>query len=133
MKKLLLAIILSAACVSVTNAQVTKCKASTLSYRGKNQSTSQWLRWSAPVNVDILITIDDANNRIKIFSDEEQVYDIIKAHGKSLNRKGEEEHKWECINDKGIRCYVYVIKSQAGSELSVEFSDLNWKYKVRVI
>ncbi len=133
MKNLLLTIILSVFFAGISQAQITKCRASTLSYREKTQNTGQWSRWSAPTTVDILITIDDANNRIKIFSDQEQVYDIIKAHGKTANRKGEDVHKWECINDKGIRCYVYITNAQTGNELSVEFSDLNWKYTIRVI
>ncbi|MBL7719345.1 MAG: hypothetical protein JNL72_10955 [Flavipsychrobacter sp.] len=133
MRKTLLSILFSVAFAGMVQAQITKCKASTFSFREKAQGASQWTRWSSPVNVDILISIDDANKRMQIFSDQEQVYDIIRDHGVSKNRKGENEHKWECINEKGIRCYVYVINTASGSELSVEFSDLSWKYKVRII
>ena len=134
MRQFILATIFLAFTASIGQAQIIKCKAFSFTYREKISNTSVWTGWSSPIQVDILITIDDPNNRIKIYSSQEQGYDIIKAHGKTVNRNGEDVHKWECINDQGVRCYVYIINNNRGKrELSVEFSDLNWKYSINII
>ena len=125
--------ILSLFFASVTLSQVTKFRTTSLSMKTKNERTKQWNKWSEPEKVDVLITIDIENNRIKIFSKGEQVYDIIQYYEKETDNEGDETLQFQCVNEDGLKCFVrfVVLNSREGKrQLYVDFADIMWVYNI---
>jgi hypothetical protein len=80
-----------------------------------------------------LLTIDGDNNRIKIFSKQEQVYDIIKTYESVIDDDGDKTSKWLCINEDGLKCFIRLVKlnSQEGrNQIYVDFDDLMFAYNI---
>lgn len=114
-------------------AQVSKCKATGLSFKTKNENTDRWSAWSDMESVDILITIDVDNERIKIFSKKEQVYDIIQSYKLYTDDDGDDVLKFQCVNEDGLKCMVRLLRlnSQNGKrQLYVGFADMLWVYNI---
>lgn len=74
--------------------QVIKCKAYKSTYTTKNETTDQWAEWREWKNTDILMEIDLTKNRIKIFSEIIQNYDIIEDGGNYLDDDGDDVFEW---------------------------------------
>lgn len=132
MKRTILTLLLSTIMLSAYS-QVIKCKADAISIKTKNEYTDRWSDWSKWEEVDILITIDPINDRIKIFSKEEQVYDIIKSYDESYDNDGDKTLKWQCVNEDGLKCNIRLVKlySQNGqSQLYIDFADMMWVYNI---
>lgn len=113
--------------------QVTKFKTTSLSIKTKNEITKKWTLWSDPENVDILISIDLTNERIKIFSKQDQIYDIIKYYDKSIDSDGDETLSFQCVDQDGLKCFVrfVILKSQKNrKQIYVDYSDMMWMYNI---
>lgn len=118
---------------SITLAQVTKFRTNSFSMKTKNEKTKQWTKWSEAEKADILITIDIENNRIKIFSKGEQVYDIIKYYEKVTDDEGDETIQFQCVNEDGLKCIVrfVILNSREGRrQLYVDFADVMIVYSI---
>ena len=100
MKRTILTILLSTIFFSAFS-QVIKCKADAIAIKTKNEYTDRWSDWSKWEEVDILITIDPTNDRIKVFSKKDQVYDIIQSYGETYDNDGDKTIKWQCVNEDG--------------------------------
>lgn len=134
--KHLLLTLFFACIISFSFGQVTKCKATGCSYKTKNEYTKKWSDWSDLQEVDILITIDFKNDRIKVFSKKDQVYDIIKYYEKETDDENDETFKYLCVNEDGLKCYVRLVKlnSRGGRrQLYVDFSDMMLLYNIYVL
>lgn len=113
--------------------QVTKFKTTSFSIKSKNEYTEKWTKWSEAEDVEILITFDLTNERIKIFSKEEQEYDIIKYFDKKIDEDGDETIKLQCVNEDGLKCIVriVVLNSNYGQrQLYIDFADIMWVYDI---
>lgn len=60
-----------------SNAQITKFMTTTYSVSEKTPS-GKWGKWSKPEKVSIVISLDEKKNRIIVYSQEVQVYTIVK-------------------------------------------------------
>ncbi len=132
MKKLLFAILFTLLANTLI-AQVTKFKSTSYASKTKNEYTKKWSKWSAFEETEVLITIDLTNERIRIFSKKEQVYDIIKYYDKETDSDGDETLQFLCVNEDGIKCFVrfVVLNSQNGRrQLYVDFADMMWVYNI---
>ena len=113
--------------------QVTKFKSTSFATKIFNESTSHWGKWSEPEETEVLLTIDITNERIRIFSKEEQVYDIIKFYKKETDNDGDETMKFQCVNENGLKCHVrfVVLNSKNGQrQLYIDFSNMMWMYNI---
>lgn len=113
--------------------QVVKCKTTGFAFRSKDETTDLWSKWSEFEAVEILLTIDGDNNRIKIFSKQEQVYDIIKTYESVIDDDGDKTSKWLCINEDGLKCFIRLVKlnSQEGRiQIYVDFDDIMFAYNI---
>src|SRR5574343_1264489 len=111
--------------------QLTKYKSTSYAVSFKNESTGEWGKWSDFEKTEVLITLDLTNDRIKVFSKQEQVYDIIKYYDKETDGDGDDTFKFHCVNEDGHKCFVrFVIRnSQNGKrQRYVDFSDMMWVY-----
>jgi hypothetical protein len=129
-------ILLFAGLCSESIGQVLKVKADAYSIKAKNENTGKWPEWPKWNDVNILITIDVDNDRIKIFSKKDQEYDIIQKLDESIDEDGDKTWKWLCVNEDGIKCHLKLVRPISGngsSQLYVEFSDFKWVYNINLI
>lgn len=113
--------------------QIAKFKSTSLSLRTKNESTGNWTKWSDLEKVELLIVLDIQNDRVKIYSREEQVYDIIKYYEKEVDYQSDETMRMLCIDREGLKCNIRFVKlnSQNGRhQLYVDFADVMWMYNI---
>ena len=113
--------------------QVTKFKTTSYSSKVKDVRTDNWSKWSEPSDTEILISIDLTNERIKIFSKEEQVYDIIKYYDKDTDSDGDETLSFQCDDEDGIKCIVrfVVLNSQNGrKQIYIDYNNIMWMYNI---
>jgi hypothetical protein len=113
--------------------QVTKFKSTSYSFKFKNDYTSMWRKWAELERTEVLLAIDLTNERIKIFSKEEQVYDIVKYYDKETDLDGDITLQFQCVNQDGLKCFVrfVVLNSKNGQlQLYVDFSDMMWMYNI---
>lgn len=113
--------------------QVIKLKAFEIAFKYKNENTQRWDQWSDWEDVDILVTIDSDPQRIKIFSEKEQVYDIIKYKGETTGSDGDITSEWICVNEDGRKCGVRIVKLNSNNniqQLYIDFADFIFVYNI---
>lgn len=116
-----------------SSGQITKFKSTGYATKFKNEYTGKWGEWSEFEKTEVLITVDVKNDRIKIFSKKEQIYDIIKYYEKTTDTDGDETLQFHCVNEDGLKCFVrfVVLNSQNGRrQLYVDFADMMWVYNI---
>jgi len=131
-KGLIIAILLTLI-ANISFGQLTKFKSTSYATKFKNEYTGNWGKWSAFEETEVLITIDVTNDRIKIFSKKEQVYDIIKYYDLETDSDGDETLQFHCVNEDGLKCFVrfVVLNSRNGRrQLYVDFADMMWVYNI---
>ena len=119
--------------ISTAFSQVIKCRAYSFAHKEKNEYSSRWTEWSSWEEVDILIAIDLDNDRIKIFSKVDQIYDIIQYRGESTDSDGDNTIEWLCVNEDGLKCALRLVKrySEGGkSQLYIDFADFMFVYGI---
>lgn len=113
--------------------QVIKCKAKSVAFKEKDEYTGNWSEWSNWQDTNMLIVIDFSIDRIKIFSNEDQIYDIIQEKGTRTDSDGDETLEWLCVNEDGLKCGVRLVKlnSQGGtSHMYVDFANFMVVYNI---
>jgi hypothetical protein len=116
--------------------QIVKCKANGVSLKTYNENSRKWSDWSKWEDTDILVLFDFTAGRIKVFSKEDQVYDIIQYYEPTYDKDGDKVTKWLCINDNGARCELRHVKlnSNGGkSQLYIDFADVMIVYNIYVL
>lgn len=119
--------------INTSIGQVTKFKTTSYSSKFKVENSSSWSKWEKLENTDILITMDFTNDRIKIFSKKEQVYDIIKYYDKETDSDGDITNQFQCVNEDGIKCIVRLVllNSKNGQrQIYIDFADIMWMYNI---
>lgn len=130
MKQRLLFLLFISYC-TLFSAQVTKFKALSLSTR--YETKAGWTKWSKTVDTDILLSINLNDNKIKIYSEESQIYDIIKYSEKEYDEDGDETVTMYSEDQNGSNCYIDLVKlnSQDGRlQLYIRYNDMHWVYNI---
>jgi hypothetical protein len=129
MKKILLSLV-AMLLMLCSFGQVIKCKAYKSTYTTKNETTDQWADWREWKNTDILTEIDLTTNRIKIFSEILQTYDIVEDVGNYLDDDGDDVFEWYCRNEEGLMCSLRLINSSSdgSTSLYVDFANCRYLY-----
>lgn len=131
MKQILLSIFLAIFFLGSAQAQIVKLKANEVSVKTKDVASGRWSGWSNPQAIDVLILVDGNKNRVKIFSNVEQVYDIIKTYNAFTDRSGTTTNKYDCVDAAGARCELRIVKHSNGvNTLNIDFSDANIIYSI---
>jgi hypothetical protein len=86
--------------------------------------------------VDILIVYNKENGTIKIFSEEDQTFDIISKSSDHAN--GGDWLDMYCSDSKDRKCNIHLVKWDEYSKsepwaVIVEYSDQSWMYGVELI
>ncbi len=119
---------------SICHSQVTKFKTTSGSTKIFNDNTQRWKDWEKLTNgADILITLDITNERIKIFSKTEQVFDIIKYFDKKTDDDGDDIISFQCVDQDGLKCKIrfVILNSQDGrKQVYIDYSDMIILYNI---
>jgi hypothetical protein len=116
----------------VAFSQIQKMKATAFTSRYLN-SYQKWSNWGEIEKVSILVVLDLNNERIKIYSREEQEYDVISSNDSFYDEDGDYFMEFVCINKDGLRCIVSfaTIYSRGGfQQVYIKFSDMQWMYYI---
>ncbi|RYM35943.1 hypothetical protein ERX46_02815 [Brumimicrobium glaciale] len=108
MKKILFLICLLASS-AISFSQVVKFKITSVSFRDYDETTETWDEWSEGKELNILGFIDSENERVKIFSETEQNYDVIENKGERTDNDGDDVVEWICVNEDGVKCSLKLI------------------------
>lgn len=102
----------------------------TYKYQTKNKVWTDWEKWK---DVNIYITMDNTKQRITVFSEKHQVYDILTNEGEKYI-DGKKVTTFYCLDIDGIVCIVKLIGSSkeeyTGTNLYVEYSNMMWIYNI---
>lgn len=112
--------------------QVYKLKATSFSSRYQINEYS-WSSWTEASESSVLIVFDQNNDRITIYSEETQVYDIAEYEGKETDGDGDDIYSYYCVDKNGLTCRVSWVQlnSQNGRmQFYVMYNDMNWLYNV---
>lgn len=132
MKKLFVLLFVLFCFVQINYADVTKLRTSGVATQYKNEYSGVWDDWGAWEDCNVLIVIDEDRDRITIYSQRTQEYDIIGI--------GQEEEDYEsssltfdCVDEEGIRCSLTIRvynNNSLGSQLYVNYNDIRWVYSI---
>jgi hypothetical protein len=84
-----------------------------------------WTDWSAWKEANILIVIDGQQERITIYTETTQTFDIIENEGQSTSDKGDPTLNYYCIDENGTRCRIRIIKrDDSTTQIYADYSNI---------
>ena len=114
-----------------SNAQVTKFMTTTYSVCEKVPS-GKWGKWSKPEKVGIVISLDEKKNRIVVYSQEVQVYEIVKYED-IVENADDLTYSFSCSDMDGMPFTISIItrKKQANRmQLYINQKDVILLYNI---
>ncbi|MCX6210027.1 MAG: hypothetical protein NTZ59_11185 [Bacteroidetes bacterium] len=121
--------------ITVTFSQVQKFKTTKGAIKFYSETLGKWKEWEDLENgVGILIVVDWTNERIKIFSKTNHVFDIIKYYDKKTDSDGDETISMQCVDQDGLKCNVrfLILNSQNGrKQIYIDYSDTTILYNIQ--
>lgn len=112
-------------------AQVQKFTAYELS--SKTYNGYSWSDWSKFEPTEILVSVNLDDKKIKIYSQETQIYDIIEFNEKEVDADGDESYRLYCEDKDGQNCHVdlYFLKSQDSMmQIYIRYQNMQWVYNL---
>lgn len=129
MKKALLIIFLLLVTFGAS-AEVYKYKTTEFAYRTLN-SRGYWNDWSSWEESSMLIVINTNADKVDIYSQTPQHYDIIEYGGKESDGQGGKMFTLSCVDADGSRCNIRTrIQKDGQMQLYVDYSDASWVYNI---
>lgn len=129
MKKLFLLICLLAT-VTVAQAEVIKLQATSYAYKYQNDY-GYWTDWTDWEYTSVLIVVNTDNNRINIYSNTPQEYDIYDYGRTQYDDDGGETTTLKCIDADGLRCEVRIrVERNGNRQLYIDYNDAMWVYNI---
>lgn len=112
--------------LTISYSQALKLRATDFSMKLQGGSWSDW------EDSEMLIVIKD--DRVTIYSNEQQEYDIVRSYDVYTDSDGDNVLKFKCVDQDGDLCHLRVISRQSGTvQLYIDFSNVSWVYNVRKI
>ena len=97
-------------------------------YRG------HWTDWSEWREANILIVIDAQQERITIYSETLQTFDIIQDEGETLSDKGDPTLNYYCVDENGTKCRIRIVKrNDSTTQIYADYNNLILCYNVKRI
>ena len=128
MKKLLI-LLLFVCCAFQAGAQVHKYYTTDFSYKYKDGYS--WTEWSDWQESSMLVVINFNNDRISIYSNEIQEYDVVENLDSYDDDSGGSNIKFLCVNEEGLRCHIRLrVLSDGSKQLYVDFNDFMYVYNL---
>ena len=91
-----------------------------------------WSDWSDWEDSDVLVVFNGDKDRITIYSEKIQEYDIYENNGREKDEYGGTSASFRCVDDNGLRCGIRLrAKSDGILQLYVDYNDMMWVYEIR--
>ncbi|WP_338375651.1 hypothetical protein [uncultured Flavobacterium sp.] len=106
-------------------------KATSLSVTEKNNK-GKWSDWTKPVKSELIIKIDGVSHRVVVYSEEIQLFNIIK-YNEVKKTETDIISSYNCVDNNGIECVVsvYTRKNQNNrKQLYITYEDLIIEYNI---
>ena len=131
MKKLFVLLFVLFSFVQINYAEVTKLRTTGIAYQYKNEYSGAWGDWGPWEDCNVLIVIDGDRDRITIYSQRTQEYDIISTQKETEDYESSSIFL-DCVDADGIRCTVQLrfYNDNRGSQLYVTYNDVRWVYSI---
>ena len=128
MKRFIFIIMFGLFCIGATQAQTYWFRATEFAARVVNNGYwSQWSDWES-VNIDIKLDVD--NSIIVIYSQETQIYKIIKQVQSPYDSTGK-TLKYKVIDqDYDYGSLRLRIENNGNSQIYIDFADISWVYNI---
>lgn len=130
-KSIVFIVLLLVACNTI-QAQVMKFRAIDSSYTIKNNN--KWEEWSEWEESNVLISFDTDLQRVKIYSKETQIYDIISTSSKE--DKEETVYEFHSVDQKGMKCrlrFTLDNSNKKNSQLYIDYYDFIFVYNIKYL
>lgn len=101
-----------------------KFKTSSLSVSTKNEK-GKWGEWSAPKNVNLIVTLDTKKNRIVVYSQIIQLFEIVEYYDTDENDIDKVD-TFYCKDNQGEECTLSIItrkKQENRKQLYINYED----------
>ena len=132
MKKLFILLLALFCFVQFNYAEITKLRTSHIAYQSKNEYSGMWGEWGSWEDCNVLIVIDYDKERITIYSQRTQEYDIITQTQEDEDYESNSLY-FDCVDAEGLRCTVQIRiynDGERGAQLYVTYSDIRWVYAI---
>jgi hypothetical protein len=132
MKKLFLSLIVLLLSF-VSNAQSVLKVRTTHSCEKHTDYYGNWTDWSEWKEANILIVVDSQQDRITIYTETTQTFDIIENEGQSLSDKGDPTFNYYCVDENGTKCRIRIVKRTSGNQIYADYSNLILCFNIKNI
>ncbi len=126
------ALVLFVLCVGFTSySQQFLFKATSFSVTEKN-TKGKWSDWTKPVKSELIIKIDGVSHRVVVYSEEIQLFNIIK-YNEVKKTETDIVSSYNCVDNNGIECVVSVFtrKNQNNrKQLYITYEDFIIEYNI---
>lgn len=93
-----------------------------------------WTDWTPWQSSGVLITLNKETQRIVIYSETHQSYDIIEKISENYDEDGNPIFKVKCLDENGTKCLMtWYKRKDDGDYVRFSFSNLELMYKVVLI
>ena len=132
MKKLFLTVAFGLVSLCATAQSLLKVRAYSTTEK-HTYANGIWSDWSPWRDTNILIVIDAAKERITIYSETTQTYDILSDDGESLSDRGDATRTYSCVDENGARCQIRFVKRTKTTQIYADFSNVILCYNISSI
>ena len=129
MKKALLTLLMLFVSLGAT-AEVYKFQTTEFAFRtvDKRGNMGNWSDWE---KCSLLIVINTNTDKVDIYSQTPQQYDIIDIGKPISDGQGGETFTISCVDEEGIRCGIRVRTQKDGElQMYVDYADACWVYNI---
>lgn len=116
--------------ITIAQAEVLKLQSTSYAYKYINDY-GYWTDWTDWEYSSVLIVINTDNDRINIYSNTPQEYDIYGYEDSYRDKDGGETTTLKCIDAEGLRCEIRIRIERSGNrQLYVDYSDAMRVYNI---
>lgn len=111
-------------------AEIYKFQAQQFAYKYQYNDGS-WADWSDWEKSSLLIVMNTDNDRIRIYSDSPQEYDVYNYQESYVDSDGWTTSTLNCVDADGTQCELRLRVSDDGdAQLYVDYTDVMWVYNI---
>lgn len=97
---------------------------------GKTDSKTEWNK------AEILVVVNYDDDKIRIYSEEQQDFDIVKYYKKEIDENGDKWFKYQVVDQKGKNCKIRLLIFKDTEHLHIaslmlEYSDCFFAYRLK--
>ena len=116
--------------ISVAN-NIIKLQATSYAYKSTDEY-GRWSDWSNWNDCSILVVVNTSNDRVNIYSNTPQEYDIYNYGEEEYDKDGGTTTTFNCIDDNGVRCDMRIrIQSDGQAQMYIDYSNFMIVYNVQ--